>query len=547
MRALLATRIATVSIALSACSGDFVVKPIYNHANGRVVVELSEDLDGRSLYVRTRRGNFGTLDCAKLAQEIEPVAGASGDRIDGPVVDQALTKPFYGPEWGAGNPTPEMLAQLANGTDSIDVCLEGSTSLLSQRDLFQAWDEGRKRHRRQGRRPERRTRSTACSGALRRRTTDPFFQKNGDGSYDTYDCLNSTEIPMTATNPDGSVTKPQMGTLGKCDKPQYIYSMCEAGPRVAERTNDQGTHWVLLCRKSIGGLTSNQYNDIAMVGHNPFTGKTCFFQNALYSKIDGGHVPHPADKDKSTNLPRSHLAAPAPASSATASDADPFIHSHKWIDGARRAAAADRAEDGRRSGSALGANDTPLRSGPSPASTGGRSSSSCHPRRTRACAAIASAPVSGRPATSRGSRAPTRPGPASRRQSTTSPRTSTGCRPTRRSRPTPHGRRRSSPARLRSSRAAAATPRVACGRTCRTRRATPAMNASATSLDWPQPDRIRFVENIDGDAGLATITVGQDPRIEHMRRPRPRARLGGQVPGRARQLPVGDRRRRPAR
>ena len=35
-------------------------------------------------------------------------------------------------------------------------------------------------------------------------------------------------------------------------------------------------------RKSEGGYTSDQYNDIAMIGSNPFTGKTCFFQNALY-------------------------------------------------------------------------------------------------------------------------------------------------------------------------------------------------------------------------------------------------------------------------
>src|SRR5215475_365566 len=123
MRPATAIRLATIFV-FAGCGGDFVVKPIYNHANGRVVVELSEDLDGRALYVRTRRGNFGTLDCTKLRGEIEPVAGASGSRIDGPVVDPALTKPFYGPEWGAGNPTPEMLAQAAMGTDSIiDVCI----------------------------------------------------------------------------------------------------------------------------------------------------------------------------------------------------------------------------------------------------------------------------------------------------------------------------------------------------------------------------------------------------------------------------------------
>ena len=102
--------------------------------------------------------------------------------------------------------------------------------------------------------------------------------------------------------------RPQKGTVSTCDNPQYIYSLCEAGPRVASRTNEQGTRWVLLCRKSktaangAEGYASDQFNDIAMIGHNPFTGKTCFFQNALYSKTDGAKVPHPADKEKSANL-----------------------------------------------------------------------------------------------------------------------------------------------------------------------------------------------------------------------------------------------------
>ncbi len=346
MRVRTATRIAIFSfLGLAACGDDFEIRPVYNHANGRIVVEMNRDIDsGETLYVRARRGSFGVLDCHELANEIAPVEGASGRRIDGPFVDPELTQPFYGPEW-AENPTQEMLDSLANGTDSIiDLCLMDGDKVVAEieRDLFQAWDAGRKEglggkaddpsgEVRINSPLEYGERCVAELGEI------PFFEKTGEGTYTTYDCLDSTPIPMTATANDGTINAPQEGTLDKCDNPQYIYSLCEAGPRVAERTNEQGTRWVLLCRKSIGGYASNQYNDIAMIGHNPFTGKTCFFQNALYSKKDGGHVPHPADKEKSQNLWSGvHGGRGSGIQCADCHDADPFIHS-PWIDGAKDA------------------------------------------------------------------------------------------------------------------------------------------------------------------------------------------------------------------
>ena len=141
-------------------------------------------------------------------------------------------------------------------------------------------------------------------------------------------------------------------TSTRCARP------ARASPR---RTNDQGTHWVLLCRKSIGGLASNQYNDIAMIGHNPFTGKTCFFQNALYSKTDGGHVPHPGRPRRSRRI----CGAACTAASARGiecnrcHDADPFIHS-PWIDGAKDAQGSPIVPKmGIDPDFAIGANDTP--------------------------------------------------------------------------------------------------------------------------------------------------------------------------------------------
>ena len=354
----------------AGCSDeDFKVTPIYNHANGRVVVQLNRSLEsGETLFVQARRGNFGVLDCAQLAQQIAPLEETSGESIDGPLVDPKLTKPFYGPEWGQGNPTPEMLASLANGTDSIiDVCVMNGTKVVAQieRDLFQAWDQARRQgiggkaddpsgEVRINSAQEYGVRCVAELGEI------PFFEKLGDDEYGTYDCLESTPIPMTVTQANGSVKAPMEGTEPKCDAPQFIYDLCEAGPRVAQRTNDQGTRWVLLCRKSIGGYASNKYNDIAMIGHNPFTGKTCFFQNALYQKTDGGKVPHPADKDKSTNLWSGvHGGEGSGIQCANCHDADPFIHS-PWIDGAKdQAGRPIIPKMGIDADLALGALDTP--------------------------------------------------------------------------------------------------------------------------------------------------------------------------------------------
>jgi hypothetical protein len=356
------------SLSLTACQDELEVTPMYNHANSRVVIQVTRELDGnQQLFARARRGSFGELDCYKLAQEIEPVADTSGELIDGPIVDQQLTVPFYkGDQWM--NPTPEMIAEAAKGTDSIiDVCIMDGQNVVwqAERDLFEAWDDARlegiggKADDPSG---EQRINSPVGYGqkCVQELGEIPFFEKLGNGDYGTYDCLNSTPIPMTITADNGSVESPQTGTVSKCDNPQYIYSLCEAGPRVATRINEQGTRWTLLCRKSVGGYASNQYNDIAMIGSNPFTGKTCFFQNALYQKKDGGNIPHPADRNKSANLWAGvHGGLGSGIQCGKCHDADAFIHS-PWIDGAKDSNGRPIVPKmGVDPDMALGANDTP--------------------------------------------------------------------------------------------------------------------------------------------------------------------------------------------
>ena len=364
----LATLLACVIAAAGCDGGDSDITVLYNHANGRVVLEVPDGIDpSYAVYLRVRRGTFGTLDCTQLATEVEPLGDTKGTSIDGPLVDPELTRAVYdSPAWM--NPTPEMLAKLAGGTDSIiDLCIMDGATVVTQRerDLFQAWDAARgeglggKADDPSG---EQRINSPVaygerCIGEL---GEIPFFEKTGDGAYTTYNCLDSTPIPVTATGADGVVSTPQTGTLSQCDNPQYIYSLCEAGPRVATRTNEMGTRWTLLCRKSIGGYASDQYNDIAMIGSNPFTGKTCFFQNALYQKKDGGHIPHPADKTKSQNLWAGvHGGLGSGIQCGKCHDADAFIHS-PWIDGAKDANGRTIVPKmGVDPDFAIGANDTP--------------------------------------------------------------------------------------------------------------------------------------------------------------------------------------------
>ena len=358
-----------ICLLLAGCSDELKITPLYNPANGRIVIETNQDIDDKQLFLRARRGSFDQLDCKTMTGKLEQVEDTSGSRIDGPFVDPSLTQQFYdGDRWL--NPTPEMLAQLELGVDTIiDVCLMDGSDVVVQmeRDLFRAWDDARK----QGLGGKADDESSGeqkinspvaygerCVGDL---GEIPFFEKTGDGEYTTFDCLNATEIPITITNPDGTVTKPRDGRHPKCDNPQYIYDLCEAGPRVTSRTNEQGTRWVLLCRKSIGGYASNQYNDIAMIGHNPFTGKTCFFQNALGSKRDGGHIPHPADKEKSQNLWSGVHGGMGTGGIRCAGchDADPFIHT-PWIDGAKDAQGRTIVPKmGLDLDMPLGANDTP--------------------------------------------------------------------------------------------------------------------------------------------------------------------------------------------
>jgi hypothetical protein len=190
----------------------------------------------------------------------------------------------------------------------------------------------------------------------------PFFKKLADGKYDTFDCrdfvgtgdshdpapmpgvegalipLTQNDQPVTKCDGDGPNGHKPGGydCVGKCDKAELLSQGCEPGPTVTHAVNGEGTHWVLLCRKvtegeQVGWTKTKRFNDIAMIGNNPKTGKTCFFQNMINSGIDGEHVPHPADREKSRTL----WDRPQGYCFESCHGTDAFIQS-PWIHGAKR-------------------------------------------------------------------------------------------------------------------------------------------------------------------------------------------------------------------
>ena len=190
----------------------------------------------------------------------------------------------------------------------------------------------------------------------------PFFPKIRDGEYETFDCrelvangangkhavagVEGARIPAMVDGQEVDKCSPgrELGPdsssyecLDKADHGMYLASGgTQPGPMVVTGKNSRGSHWVLLCRKVAddgkGMFGTKKFNDVAMIGHNPKTGRTCFFQNSIGSGTDGEHVPHPGDVSKSTSLWSSYVQGYC---SGSCHSNGPFVHS-PWIDGAKR-------------------------------------------------------------------------------------------------------------------------------------------------------------------------------------------------------------------
>ena len=76
MRIPTATRFAILASLLLGCGGDErEIRILYDHTTGRAVVESNEDLG--DVFIRARRGRFGTLDCAEVTARLQSLADYS--------------------------------------------------------------------------------------------------------------------------------------------------------------------------------------------------------------------------------------------------------------------------------------------------------------------------------------------------------------------------------------------------------------------------------------------------------------------------------------
>jgi hypothetical protein len=141
----------------------------------------------------------------------------------------------------------------------------------------------------------------------------PFFPRIRDRKYETFDCrtmmangkddksphaikgIEGAMIPVHVNGVEQTKCAPgrELGPatssydcMEKADRGMYLAGGgVQPGPMVITAKNAAGTHWVLLCRKVADdgkGMTKTKtFTDIAMIGHNPTTGRTCFFQNSI--------------------------------------------------------------------------------------------------------------------------------------------------------------------------------------------------------------------------------------------------------------------------
>ena len=316
-----------------------------------------------------------------------------GPQVDPSIV--SLLDLYSDPAWATNEETPEEQATAADGPDPIvEACIidgSGQVTARLQVNLAYAWDNGTANaagdslsgQRARGARIHLTDNGSSggSTGGIDENNVNsqieygqlcvdqlgeiPFFKKIGPGNYETFDCrdfvgsntatggapapipgVESALIPVTVDGLPQTACTPgkELGPndqsyacMAKADRGMFLAGGgVQPGPTVSTAVNAQGSHWVLLCRKVSddgNGMTHSKiFNDMAMIGHNPQTGRTCFFQNSIGSGRDGAHVPHPADVTKSTAVWSSYVQSYC---SGTCHAQNPWVHS-PWIDQARR-------------------------------------------------------------------------------------------------------------------------------------------------------------------------------------------------------------------
>lgn len=290
---------------------------------------------------------------------LDDAVGLDRRAAAGIIAHRAGPDGIYGGEGGADDDKFDDIAEL----DAISRI--GASALKRIRDYAVAHDDPGLR---EGERYSTIDYANLCTQQL---GEIPFFKKLANGKYDSFDCrdfvgsdeagnptgaiagVEGATIPLTVNDVEqtecnqGDGSRASYDCVDKCDKAMWLTASshtglgqkaaCQPGVTVTTAKNDKGTHWILLCRKvqnrdGVGMMRTKTFNDIAIIGSNPQTGNTCFFQNKENVGNDGSRVTHPADVARSSAIWPSE---PSSYCTKNCHTADPFVHS-PWIDSAKR-------------------------------------------------------------------------------------------------------------------------------------------------------------------------------------------------------------------
>jgi hypothetical protein len=138
------------------------------------------------------------------------------------------------------------------------------------------------------------------------------------GAVPTLDCFGQAKvIPVTVTTDNGTRAMTDLdfnNGASRCDKPIMLQNQCAPHSRFAAFTaravkGPRPTQWAYFCRRYRGRPEGSRYfDDVNMIGHNPNTGATCFFNSQLNAR--GGIPVAAVDADASNPAPPSTIPNP---------------------------------------------------------------------------------------------------------------------------------------------------------------------------------------------------------------------------------------------
>lgn len=163
------------------------------------------------------------------------------------------------------------------------------------------------------------------------------------GSLEPWSCLDGDVIPVTRDGVSLDLDDPDY--FATCDRPAWLLpNGCLPNARVGRleaRGRDgrplDGVQWVYICRHvQPRGSGETTFENVALIGHDPESGATCFFQGPHVSSTDTARIPPPDEPPNATpdGAPKAAdfwgptaEAVLGERACLRCHDADPWIHS----------------------------------------------------------------------------------------------------------------------------------------------------------------------------------------------------------------------------